>query len=166
MAGTKKTTKTTKTSKTPKTKTKTKTKRKTKAEIEREQKREVLLDNLRAGMSIQAASSQAGISRSTYYSWIDKDEAWADEIEAAIRFSEAVMLSRLDRCIDDKMDWRGWAWRLQKRFPNEYGDLKQVDLNVAKQSDGTDEVLSMMKQLETEFKNGKSLGDSTEGDVE
>ena len=52
MAGTKK-----KTSKTPKTK------RKTKAQIEREKKQEALLENIRAGMSIGASCSQAGVGQ-------------------------------------------------------------------------------------------------------
>ena len=98
--------------------------------------RETLLENLRTGMSVEAAYTQSFISQRTYYRWMEDDEKWAEEVAAAIRFSEAVMLSKLDRCVDDKMDWRGWAWRLSKRFPLEYGDLKQVGLNVTKQSDG------------------------------
>lgn len=110
--------------------------------------RDSLLENLRTGMTVKAAYTQSGVSETTYYRWIEGDQEWAEEVAAAIRFSEAVMLSKLDRCVDDKMDWRGWAWRLSKRFPLEYGDLKQVDLNVTKQSDGSAEVLSMMKQIE------------------
>ena len=110
--------------------------------------RDSLLENLRTGMTVKAAYTQSGVSETTYYRWISDDQEWAEEVAAAVRFSEAVMLSKLDRCVDDKMDWRGWAWRLSKRFPLEYGDLKQVDLNVTKQSDGSAEVLSMMKQIE------------------
>ena len=110
--------------------------------------RDNLLENLRTGMTVKAAYTQSGVSETTYYRWIEDDQEWAEEVAAAVRFSEAVMLSKLDRCVDDKMDWRGWAWRLSKRFPLEYGDLKQVDLNVTKQSDGSAEVLSMMKQIE------------------
>lgn len=151
MAGAKK-----KISKTPKTK------RKTKAEIERAKKKELLLDNIRVGMSIEASCTQAGVGRRTHYDWYEKDEAYAEEVDAAIGYSEAVMLSRLDRCIDDKMDWRGWAWRLSKRFPDKYGDLKTLDLNVSKQSDGSEEVLSMMRQLESQFQNKESLTKSGE----
>jgi hypothetical protein len=117
----------------------------------------LLLENLRAGISIKAAYTQASISESTYYRWIDENEDWAEEVQAAIRYSEAVMLAKLDRCIDDKMDWRGWAWRLQKRFPNEYGDMKQIEMNVSNKSDGSQEVLSMMKQLEAQVQNKESL---------
>lgn len=151
MVGTKK-----KTSKTPKSK------RKTRAEIERAKKKELVLDNIRVGMSIDASCSQAGVGRRTHYVWIEKDEAYAEEVDCAIGYSEAVMLSRLDRCIDDKMDWRGWAWRLSKRFPNKYGDLKQIEMNVSKKSDGSQEVLNMMKQLEEQVQNKESLVSSRE----
>ena len=152
MAGTKKTSKT----------QKTKTRRKTKAQIQREEKQELLLDNIRAGMSIQASCTQAGVGRRTHYDWYEKDSAYAEEVDAAIGYSEAVMLAKLDRCIDDKMDWRGWAWRLSKRFPEFYGDLKQIEMNVSKTSDGSEEVLSMMKQLESMVQNKESLASSRE----
>ncbi len=152
MAGTKKTSKT----------QKTKTRRKTKAQIQREEKQELLLDNIRAGMSIQASCTQAGVGRRTHYDWYEKDSAYAEEVDAAIGYSEAIMLAKLDRCIDDKMDWRGWAWRLSKRFPELYGDLKQIEMNVSKTSDGSEEVLSMMKQLESMVQNKESLASSRE----
>lgn len=152
MAGTKKTSKT----------QKTKTRRKTKAQIQREEKQELLLDNIRAGMSIQASCTQAGVGRRTHYDWYEKDIAYAEEVDAAIGYSEAIMLAKLDRCIDDKMDWRGWAWRLSKRFPEFYGDLKQIEMNVSKTSDGSEEVLSMMKQLESMVQNKESLASSRE----
>ena len=110
--------------------------------------REGLLDNLRTGMSIKAAYTQAGISERTYYNWISDSEEWAEEVEAAIRFSEAILLAKLNRCAEIKEDWRAYAWRLSRRFPKEYGDQKQVDLNVAKQSDGSSEVMAMLKQIE------------------
>lgn len=110
--------------------------------------RETLLENLRTGMTVEAAYTQAGVSQRTYFRWMEDDEKWTEEVAAAIRFSEAVLLSKLDRCAEEKSDWRAYAWRLSRRFPKSYGDQKQVDLNVTKQSDGSAEVLSMMKQIE------------------
>jgi transposase len=110
--------------------------------------REELLENLRTGMSVGAAHTLAGVSETTYYRWIAEDEKWAEEVAAANCFGEAVMLTKLDRCAEEKSDWRAYAWRLSRRFPKIYGDQKQVDLNVTKQSDGSAEVLSMMKQIE------------------
>jgi hypothetical protein len=108
-------------------------------------------------MTIKAAASQAGISESTYYRWFEESEEWAEECIAAIRFSEAVLLAKLDRCAEDKLDWRAYAWRLQKRFPDEYGDHKKLEMNVAQQSDGSQEVLSMMQQLEASMNKENSI---------
>jgi len=134
-----------------------------------DQARQELLDNLRTGMSIKAAATQAGINESTHYRWINESEEWALEVQAAIRFSEAVLLAKLDRCADMKEDWRAYAWRLSRRFPKEYGDQKQVDLNVAKQSDGSSEVMSMLKQIEALHGDNEPTSPPTgveSGDVE
>ena len=123
--------------------------------------RDNLLDNLRTGMSIKAAYTQAGISEGTYYQWIRDSEEWAEEVEAAIRFSEAVLLAKIDQCAQMKDDWRAYAWRLSRRFPKEYGDQKQVELNVAKKSDGTTQVISMLKQIEALHGDSNSASSST-----
>lgn len=138
-----------------------KAKAKTKAQIEREKKQDNLLENIRFGMSIHAACAQADVGRRTHYDWIQKNPEYAQEVESAIAYSEATMLVRLDRCIDDKMDWRGWAWRLSKRFPEIYGDLKTLDLNVSKKSDGSSEVLSMLKQIEALHGNKETISPLT-----
>ena len=133
------------------------------------QARQDLLENLRFGMSVKAATSQAGIDESTYYRWIDSSEEWSMEVQAAIRFSEAKLLAKLDRCADMKEDWRAYAWRLSRRFPKEYGDQKQVDLNVAKQSDGSSEVMAMLKQVEALHGDNEPTSPPTgveSGDVE
>ena len=112
-------------------------------------------------MSIKAAHTQAGISERTYYNWISESEEWAEEVEAAIRFSEAVLLAKIDQCAQMKDDWRAYAWRLSRRFPKEYGDQKQVELNVAKKSDGTTQVMSMLKQIEALHGDSNSASSPT-----
>jgi hypothetical protein len=69
--------------------------------------REELLANLREPMSIKAACALSGICEATYYNWIEADPAWAEEVEAAKRFSEPVMVSRLKSLAEEKGDWRG-----------------------------------------------------------
>ena len=98
--------------------------------------REELLANLREPMSIKAAYTLAGISERTYYRWIDEDEEWAKEIEMAKRFSEAVMVSRLKGLSEEKGDWRGYAWLLVSRFPEEWTAKKEIDLNHNQVNDG------------------------------
>ena len=128
--------------------------------------RDNLLDNLRTGMSIKAAYTQAGISEGTYYQWIRDSDEWAEEVEAAVRFSEAVLLAKIDQCAQMKDDWRAYAWRLSRRFPKEYGDQQQVELNVAKQSDGSSEVMAMLKQIEALHGDNKTTSSPTGVDDE
>ena len=47
--------------------------------------RDRLLENLREGMSIVAACTQAGISENTHYRWLEEceDGEWTEEVNAA-----------------------------------------------------------------------------------
>ena len=66
-------------------------------------------------MTIEAACAQSNISKSTFYEWLKKsgeDGEWTKEVDAAITFSEAVILDKIKRASELKEDWRGWAWIL------------------------------------------------------
>jgi basic membrane lipoprotein Med (substrate-binding protein (PBP1-ABC) superfamily) len=45
---------------------------------------------------------------------------------------------------DDK-DWRALSWMMARRFPQEYGDKKEVEIT-AKKADGIPEVIAMIEQ--------------------
>ena len=109
--------------------------------------REDLIENLRTGMTIEAACLLAGIGRTTYYRWLDEDEKWADECKSAVRFAEAVLLERVKQLAMDKMDWRAFAWILEKRFPDDYGKRQELKVESTTSSDGTAEVLAMLEQV-------------------
>ena len=109
--------------------------------------REDLIENLRTGMTIEAACLLAGIGRTTYYRWLDEDEKWADECKSAVRFAEAVLLARVKQLAMDKMDWRAFAWILEKRFPDDYGKRQELKVESTQSSDGTAEVLAMLEQV-------------------
>ena len=53
-----------------------------------------------------------------------------------------------------------------KAFPDLYGDLKQIEMNVSNKSDGSEEVLSMMKQLEAQVQNKESLAEAGENSAD
>ena len=127
--------------------------------------REEVLANLREAMSIKSAYTLAGISERTYYRWIDEDEEWAQEVEMAKRFSEAVMVSRLKGLADEKGDWRGYAWLLERRFPGEWSAKKEIDLNHNQVNDGGAAlVIEMIEQtdqrlLEIQHESTSSTGE-------
>lgn len=110
--------------------------------------REELLANLREPMSIKAAYTQAGVSERTYYRWIEEDEAWAQEVDTAKRFSEAVMVSRLKELAEEKADWRGYAWLLERRFPEEWTAKREIELNQTVSDGGAALVVQMIEQTD------------------
>jgi transposase len=113
--------------------------------------RETLLDNLRTGMSIEAACSQSGVSQTTYYRWLDEsgdDGEWTAEVKAALDFSEAVLLETVKMQGEAKLDWRAAAWILERRFPHRWGQRREVELNVNESTNKGDEmVMEMIRQI-------------------
>ena len=111
------------------------------------EQRDQLLSNLREGMTIEAACAQSNISKSTFYEWLKKsgeDGEWTKEVEAAITFSEAVILDKIKRASEMKEDWRGWAWILERRFPKRWGAKREVEVNVNNPHQQSDEMFAAM----------------------
>lgn len=117
-------------------------------------------------MSIKAACAVSGISKQTYYNWLEKsgvDGKWAEEVEAAIRFSEAVQLQRLKDNIEARQDWRGNAWLLERRFPEEYGAKREVEVNVNDSSKKADDiVISMLEQISKPYQEANDDTEETD----
>ncbi len=127
--------------------------------------REELLTNLREGMSIQAACALSGISRATYYMWMEKDEEWAEEVEFAKRFAEPVLLSRIKSCAAERGEWRAYAWILERRWPQEWGPKQEIEINQTTNDGGADMVRQMIEQtdrrvMENTHEENTDLADS------
>ena len=120
--------------------------------------KEEILENIKTGMTIEAAALLAGVARSTYYGYREKDPKFAEAADQASRFAEAVFLERIKQAAMDRVDWKAWAWILEKRFPDDYGKRQELQVNTTASSDGTAEVLSMMEQI----KSLRNAPDSTE----
>ena len=128
--------------------------------------RDELLSNLREGLSIKASCALSGVSEATYYNWLDKDEGgeWTEEVEAAKRFSEAVMVSRVKTLGEEKADWRAYAWLLERRFPEEWSAKREIDLNHNQVNDGGAAlVIEMIEQTDQRL---LELRDDTDGQSE
>ena len=125
--------------------------------------REELLANLREAMSIKAACALSGVGKSTFYEWLSDDEVFADEVEAAKRFSEAVMISRIKALGEEKGDWRSYAWLLERRFPEEWSAKKEIELNQTVNDGGAALVVQMIEQTDQRL---LELRDDTDGQSE
>lgn len=109
--------------------------------------RDELLDNLRDGLTVEASCAQAGIGKTTYYEWLKasgEDGEWTREVDAAITYSEAVILSKIKQTAELKEDWRGWAWILERRFPQRWGAKRELEVNVNNPHKQSDEMFALM----------------------
>jgi transposase len=106
---------------------------------------ERLLDNLRQGMSQASAITQAGIAKTTFYKWLKEDEQFKTEVETAEDFAEAVQIAQIKALGEAKMDWRAYAWLLERRFPDRWSAKRETEVTI-NQSNGHAEVLSMIQQ--------------------
>ena len=121
--------------------------------------KEEIIENLKTGMTIEASAVLAGVCRTTYYNYRDRDPKFAEEADQASRWAEAICLERIKQAAMDRMDWKAWAWILEKRFPDDYGKRQELQVKTESSSDGTAEVLSMMEQI-------KQLRNTTDPTVE
>jgi len=106
-----------------------------------------LLANLRDGLTVEASCAQAGIAKATYYEWLKSSGEggeWTREVDAAITFSEAVLLSKIKQTAELKEDWRGLAWILERRFPQRWGAKREVELHVNNPHKQSDEMFALM----------------------
>jgi hypothetical protein len=95
---------------------------------------------LQEGASIAHACDYAGIDEATYHRWMQRGEEAADGDELFCEFCDAVTRARghgivTDLCaISDAVrahDWHAAAWRLQHRYPQEYGAKVQLSGDAA-----------------------------------
>ena len=86
---------------------------------------------LKLGCYIETACAMAGISRSTYYNWINKAKTSNRRNKYtlfmdAVTHAQACDEERLVRNIrlSSKGKWRASAWMLERRFTNNWGKTK------------------------------------------
>ena len=109
-------------------------------------RQERILENLRAGLTKEVSATQAGISPRSFYYWVEHDEQFAEEVQAAIDFSEAVLLAELKAQGQARQDWRASAWLLERRFPERWGAKRELEVNMKNDSNGIAEVMAMIEQ--------------------
>ena len=94
-----------------------------------------LLFALGEGASDAHACAYAGITTQTLANWLARGEAGAEGDEAFFGLFEAVTRARGQGVVTDLLtishavragDWKAAAWRLQHRYPAEYGAKLQI----------------------------------------
>lgn len=105
---------------------------------------------VREGNYIETACAFCGINKDTYYRWA-KDGARAKS-GIKKRFSDAIKKAVAESEMNDletiRLDpsWQSKAWRLERRFPDKWGNRQKVELsgnvNIGKVKKLAEEVLS------------------------
>ena len=109
------------------------------------------LDNLyhllSEGQSVEAACVGASLCRRTLYRWMSDHEDIRDQVEDAKVAGEGKILAEMRRHIDAKQDWKGLAWILERRWPERYSAMREIEVST-KKADGIPEVLAMLEQTQ------------------
>ena len=82
--------------------------------------RDHMIDQLYQNVSVSQACKHLGISRASYYRSLKADPIFSERVERA----RAHASSRLIKRIFDHDDWRASAWLLEKRYPEEWGSVR------------------------------------------
>ena len=79
----------------------------------------IVLNHVRAGLSVQTACKAAGLSRSTFYRWLRSDASLKQKLRQAEAVCESWHIQNITNHAEH--DWRASAWFLERRYPQRYG---------------------------------------------
>lgn len=84
-----------------------------------------ITDAIGQGATYQLACHYAGISEDTFARWRERYADFADAVKAAEGMAAVKWLALIDqaaRGTDDKAgQWQAAAWKLERRYPHDYG---------------------------------------------
>jgi len=94
-----------------------------------------IIEGVKAGYPLKTAAAIAGISKSTFYNWIQRGKErktgkyvdFLDSLKKAKEFNKAYHIDRI-RTASDKGNWQASAWYLERVYPNEFGRRNRVEM--------------------------------------
>jgi transposase-like protein len=100
------------------------------------------IEAIRMGCTREAAAGVAGVTRSTFYRWMD-DGTFRDEIEKAEHQAEAAYTMAVQQAVPK--NWQAAAWWLERRRHQQYGrkDQVEVKLDIRAEADRVAEELGL-----------------------
>ena len=78
------------------------------------------------GMNYQDVCDSIGISRETFSQWQKKYPEYSDSVRIANSKVKEIALKSIR--VGEMRDWKAAAWRLERRFPEEYREKKEIEI--------------------------------------
>lgn len=86
--------------------------------------RATILRALKLGATYRLAAEAAGIHRDTLNQWMHDDPDFSDDVKKAEATMATNALRKIEQAANDG-SWQAAAWKLERRFPHEYGRTVQ-----------------------------------------
>jgi hypothetical protein len=77
-------------------------------------------DAIRLGATYDLAARYAGMSDSTFERWRDSDPDFAEQVRDAEGAAAVKWLEKIEDAANNG-EWTAAAWKLERRYPHEYG---------------------------------------------
>lgn len=103
------------------------------------------------GATYELAAAYGGIHYDTFRTWMNSKSAFSEAVKAAEGKAAVKWLAKIEAAAND--NWQAAAWKLERRYPHEYGKTVQrqehtgkdggpIQVDVTKLSD--DELLTLL----------------------
>jgi transposase len=79
-----------------------------------------LTQAIRLGATYQLACDYAGITRETFYQWLNNKPDFSDAVKDAEGKGALGWLAKIEQAASDG-NWQAAAWKLERRYPQMYG---------------------------------------------
>lgn len=93
------------------------------------QRHKKICEYVARGLSREKAARLAGIGTETLYDWMRHKPDFSEDIKKSDVEWELKALENIDQAADDGY-WQAAAWKLERKFPDEYGRRLRVDRTV------------------------------------
>jgi len=95
-----------------------------------------IVSALRAGNYQETAANFAGISKPTFYGWMQRGRTepdsiysvFLDAVEKAKAEAEVRDVTLIDKAARDG-SWQAAAWKLERKFPNKWGRVNRTEIS-------------------------------------
>lgn len=88
--------------------------------------KEDIRKKLELGLNYKDVCMGVGISEQTFSRWRQENQEFSELVDRANAKVKEISLASVRR--GEIRDWRAAAWRLERRFPDEYKDKKELEV--------------------------------------